>query len=439
MMKKTNSPRKRTNLAVIIISSVLISTFLLTFLQFCFFSENPFPGPIIQNGILSKLQLEGDTNIKTAYHDNSQSSFLPLGEGSVTLHRPQVFTTSAIKGIVSREEIDINIDIPEPHEVIRIGEHAMGGHLPFQRGSFSGIRQNIVLYHVENATFLSEAVFIQDGDYYLFTQACHPRYWPMFYKTPPSVTYNYKIYQSAICLGHQHSSDFGHWFLEVLPAYAIMPEEILKKSVVVVPFKREFVIFGFEFIGVKEEQIVEGDNIPIFAYHYYTMDYTFCGDLNKYLIAKMRQMFIERFNLAKEPPTEYVTFNRPNMSRCIGNYKHLRNELREKWPSIKFSDGIYYKSLKDQAVYFDKIKFLFAVHGSVLANIIFMQPNTVVVDLQMEQWLLSFLWLSAYTGKFMVVGRDPRISWRGIKPNIIDLKYAVSLIEAGLKAGGYIP
>ena len=67
-----------------------------------------------------------------------------------------------------------------------------------------------------------------------------------------------------------------------------------------------------------------------------------------------------------------------------------------------------------------------------------MQDNTAVVDLQMEQWLLSFLWLTAYTGKYMVVGRDPRISWRGLAPNQIDVSYVIELVGKALKLAGYI-
>jgi hypothetical protein len=168
------------------------------------------------------------------------------------------------------------------------------------------------------------------------------------------------------------------------------------------------------------------------------MDYIVCGDLNAYLVTNLRVRFIKAFNLHRHPPQKFLTFNRRNMSRCIGNYDELQAALRNEFPSIPWEDSQNFLKLREQALYFDDVKFLFGVHGSVLANMIFMQDNTAVVDLQMEQWLLSFLWLAGYTGKYLVVGRDPQITWRGREPNILNISYVLSLIKAGLDALGAI-
>ena len=434
-MKQKIARGKRCALFTVVSISIMVSSvfmiFVNTFLQKSFFSRGP-----IFNSISGSEYLKQES--ATTKSDDGSTTFKPIGEGSVTLNSPKVVFNSRLEGIVFKNNLYKLVPIPDPHPIIPIGVHAQGNQIPYTGGEIFPINQNIFLYHFTNTTFTSETVIIRDNNYHLFTQSCHPRYWPQFYRSTPSVTLQYKIYESAICLGHQHSSDFGHWFLEVFPAYAILPEEILRKSVVVVPFIRSHVIEGFKFLGVSEDQIVEGDNIVLHANHYYTMDYTFCGDLNRFLITNLRELFIKRFGLGKEKPTEFLTFNRPNMSRCMKNYDEVRNALKEKWPQFDWKDGIYYKTLAEQAAYFDRVKFVFVVHGSVLANIIFMQANTAIVDLQMEQWLLSFLWLSTYTGKYMVVGRDPRISWRGLTPNVIDITYVLELVGKALQVAGYI-
>lgn len=435
-MKQKIARGKRCALFTVVSTSIMASSlfiiFINTFLQKSFLSHGPIFNSITGDDLNSRVKLDNN------FINNDSTSFQPIGEGFVKLHSPRVVFSSALAGTVSKVNLYKEVPIPDPHPIIPIGPHAQGNQIPYTGGSIFPINQNIFLYHLANVTFTSETVIIQDGDYHLFTRSCHPRYWEMFYRSIPEITLTYNIYESAICLGHQHSSDFGHWFLEVFPAYALIPEDILRKSVVVVPFIRSHVIEGFKFLGVNKEQIVEGDNIVLHANNYYTMDYTFCGDLNRYLITNMRHLFIKRFGLGKNKPTEFLTFNRPNMSRCMKNYDEVRNALKEKWPKIDWKDGIYYKTLADQAAYFDKVKFVFVVHGSVLANIIFMQDNTAIVDLQMEQWLLSFLWLSTYTGKYMVVGRDPRISWRGLTPNVIDVNYVLELVEKAFKVAGYI-
>jgi hypothetical protein len=108
------------------------------------------------------------------------------------------------------------------------------------------------------------------------------------------------------------------------------------------------------------------------------------------------------------------------------------DQAKAKWPAIPWEECPHYMTLKEQAQFFDTVKFLFSLHGSVLANIIFMPPDTAVVDLQMEKWLLAFQWLAAYTGKYMVIGRDKRISWRGKEPNILNIAYVLRLFEKAL-------
>lgn len=363
-----------------------------------------------------------------------KSIITPYANDSITLTFPGVEFNGRPNGLKWAKELFQRPKLPQPHNPVVIGNAAHEGMLVYRDNQFVHTKKEVTLIHMENVLFTSDNTIIQDNKYVMLTDSCHPRYWAMFYKAPDSITYNYPCYESAISIGHQHSSDFGHWFLEVLPCYAVIPKEILQSSVVVVPYIAKHVIEGFKFLGVDESQIVAGIEIPVFAKKFYTVDYIICGDLNGFLISNMRRLFVERYGLWKDAPTRYITFNRRNMSRCMANYDEFRNRIAQKWPGIPWEDGVTSANLEEQARYFSTVKFIFTIHGSILANIIFMQDNTAVVDLQMEQWLLSFLWLSAYTGKHIIVGRDPRISWRGLRPNVVDLNYALQLVEAGLRA-----
>ena len=80
---------------------------------------------------------------------------------------------------------------------------------------------------------------------------------------------------------------------------------------------------------------------------------------------------------------------------------------------------------------------MFAVHGSILANEIFMQQGTVCVELQMENWLLSFVYLGPMTGKIVIEGRDSRIKHSKVEENFVDVNYILTLISAGLRAGKF--
>ena len=73
------------------------------------------------------------------------------------------------------------------------------------------------------------------------------------------------------------------------------------------------------------------------------------------------------------------------------------------------------------------MKLVFAVHGSVLSNIIFMQDKTIVIELQMEKVLPSFFYASILTGKNLICCRDRNISYRSKKPNKANI---TTIIEA---------
>jgi hypothetical protein len=103
------------------------------------------------------------------------------------------------------------------------------------------------------------------------------------WENPLNVTYEYPIHESVICIGHEHSSYFGHSFLEILP------RNITSSSIVVVPEKHH-VVGGFEFLGIKDCQIVASINTPIFARDFYTAEDLSCGDLTRFLIGSMRNL-----------------------------------------------------------------------------------------------------------------------------------------------------
>ena len=360
-------------------------------------------------------------------------STIPLAFGQITLHLPKVVFTGAPKGLLDRRSLANRIPMPKPHEPAVIGDAARSHGMVFQHGKFWRFLNDPVMLIIEDAFVTSENVLIQDNNYVMLTRACHPKYWEAFYRPPVSITYNYTGYESVVCVGHQHSSDFGHWFLEVLPALAALPKEVLRHSVVLLPRNGSHILDGLNLLGVNASQLVVGDERLVYAKRLYTVDMPLCGDLSSHLVLNFRKLLAQKFGLGKKEPTKFLTYNRENMSRAIGNYKELMEAVKKKWPHIQWEEAVIPKTISEQAKYFDDVKFLFCVHGSIEANLIFMQENTVVVDLQMEQWLWSFIYLSAYTGKYITVGQDPAISWRSLRPNIVDIEYVLTLIESGLR------
>ena len=296
----------------------------------------------------------------------------------------------------------------------------------------------ITLCEIHNTVFTTECVIIKENGYHTFKHACHPRYWKIGqpYHTP-HITY--EMYDKVICIGHQHSSDWGHWFLEVFPGYIALPSELLNDCVVCVPFAKDFIINNFESIGVKSWQIIEGDNKRYYANTLYTIESLWCGDLNRFLLVNMKRFFNKKFELDLIKPSKCLIYNRAKgMSRRLKNIDEFMAAVREKWPQFIWECILPPPNIEDCTRYFASLKLFFGIHGSILANEIFMHAGTSVVELQMSSWLLSFVNLGPMTGIHQIVGRDSNIKYKSLNETTVDLNYLLKLIKAGLIAAKYI-
>ena len=340
----------------------------------------------------------------------------------------RIFDTSRELTYKSRITIrDTNIKYPQYTNAIWTPGKSEQGYWP---GKFQ--ENKIVLCKMEDVVFTTECVILKPNGYHLFKHACHPRYWGIGLPYHnPHVTF--EKYNQVICIGHQHSSDWGHWFLEVFPGLIALPEEILRESLIALPFARDFVVNNLESIGIDRSQLIVGDNKAYFAHTFITIESTWCGDLNRFLIVNMKTHYYKLYNLSPIKPVRYVLFNRPKgMARHIENYDELMQATKEKFSTVNWESGQENKCIADAARYFASIKLLFAVHGSILANEIFMKEGTVVCELQMETWLLSFIFLGPMTGINQIEGRDSSISYRDKKGNMIDINYAIRMIVRGM-------
>jgi hypothetical protein len=174
-------------------------------------------------------------------------------------------------------------------------------------------------------------------------------------------------------------------------------------------------------------------DLVVFAKNFYTANFVFCGDLTQFLITSFRRMVVEKFGLWQQRPTKFELYNRWNRSRACKNFMEVMAAVKSEWSQFPWEECPHVKGIEQSALFFDQVKFLFAIHGSVLANMILMQDETAIVSMEMEQWLLSFFWLSGYTGKYHIVGCDQRISYRGMEPNRLDVPHVLSLFRRALE------
>ena len=292
--------------------------------------------------------------------------------------------------------------------------------------------KKITLCEIRNTFFTTESVIINENGYHTYKHACHPRYWGIgqpYYS--PSITCQH--YNSVICVGHQHTDAFGHWFLEIFPIFLVLPKEIIQKSIIALPIM-DFMIPHMQSIGIERWQLVGSINQPFYANKLYIVHSLWCGDLNRFLLVSMKQFFVKKYKLNYIKPTKFVLYNRKRtMPRSISNVEELISTANQKYPKYHWEKDNIPPKFNDVMRYFRSIKLLFAIHGSALANEIFMQEHTAVIEVHMSDWLLSFLNLGPMTGITHIVGRNSSIPYREVVDNYFQPNYFIRLVDAAMK------
>lgn len=320
-----------------------------------------------------------------------------------------------------------DLEIPQYTDSVFIKHNDDPGYMP-RKYEFSGTCY-FVLHDVVCTT---EIVIIKENGYHLFKRACHPRYWGIGlpYHTPEV---NCPIFEKVICIGHQHSSDWGHWSIEVLPGLISLPESVLEDAIIALPRKDPAIVYTLSDFGIDHCKVYAEDNGRFKANTLITIHSIWCGDHNRFLILNMRQVIKKRFKLDKIKPYRYIIANRQMKTRCIKNFDELFGAVSSAFPKYTFEKFILYTTFEEQVKYFNTFKLFFGVHGSHMANILYMQPGTAFVELQMERWLLSFITMSTMTGKIHVTGRDNSFSFTEPVPQMINIDYALKLIGKGIE------
>ena len=294
--------------------------------------------------------------------------------------------------------------------------------------SISCLYESPVLLTINNTIVSTENVYYINNSIYIADIQCHPRFWHWNSSQHDRLYVQYIHVDSVIAIGHQHSSDFGHWLLETLPAFVAIPKQIRDKSYLLLPSLPYHAENSLKFFGFNISHVIYGENQYVYANKIYSIYSHYCGTLNQWLLANFRSQVILRLNIDQEKPTLCVLFNRnKGQSRFLSNFDDIIKALSIRFPNETFQKGVFYTSFEQQVFYFNKMKLVFAVHGSVLSNIIFMQDKTIVIELQMEKILPSFFYASILTGKNLICCRDRNISYRSKLPNTANIS---TIIEA---------
>ena len=274
----------------------------------------------------------------------------------------------------------------------------------------------------------------------------HTYYVQMAQEPPPNNSFIYFVNaENIIAISHIHIFVYGHALIDLYPNFMVVPKYILDKSYVPLKSYNSFMPPLFESIGFPRERtlVLAQELYMIFSPNVYIFK-----ERNKmypkpfYYNAFIKKI-AEHFHLRQKAPHLYFLANRnPDENRFLTNFDEIIKIVRSKYPNYKFEKCPHLSATKDYIILLDKVKLMWGVHTSFLFNMAYMQPKTVICELQCNFYLPNtntmnenwnnLLYFSLALGLKVVFGRDMNIIWlekkqRG-KPQI-----AIDMIGIGLK------
>jgi len=260
--------------------------------------------------------------------------------------------------------------------------------------SISGI--NYSLYRV-NDTFVSSGGFlIKDGILYSTSS---------FYHGNMSLfSYGFKWCGNkdrVLLLSHIGSTIFGHFFIDFLSPLMLLPQEIYQNSVI--PFvenPRFYMKICLRLFGIPEKNVVVFNRNEFM----YCKTVFFLNPYPHYFFSNgayflLSQRLRDYLHLPNVTPTKYFFSNRIKGPRGISNMKNIIESLSILFPSVVIHREESSKTLRKNAFAFNQAKLYFCgFHGSGFANLFFMRPLTVYVEIQTFESFPSALYVCSSLG-----------------------------------------
>jgi hypothetical protein len=124
--------------------------------------------------------------------------------------------------------------------------------------------------------------------------------------------------------------------------------------------------------------------------------------------------------------------------RRISNLNDILNMANREFPVVVWEMLYSGPSVVANAKYFNKVSLLFATHGGGVANIVFMQPKTVLCEVEGKSFRANFMGITQIIGLFHVIVRLAAIRHYFWRPTFMPLPLARETIKAGLRCLGLL-
>lgn len=188
--------------------------------------------------------------------------------------------------------------------------------------------------------------------------------------------------------------NYFHWLFDVLPRYSLLKSSGLHKKVnwyLVPNYHFPYQVDTLTLLGIGKDQIIDGtkcmhlqaDNLIASSPH------RNAGQMEKWVCDFLRESFIPRKSEKNHAPDFIYISRNDSRSRNVINEAALIALLEGYGCKTVSLAGM---SFVDQVTLFNNARIIVSPHGAGLANLVFCDPGTKIIEIFSEGWIGTMYW-----------------------------------------------
>lgn len=236
--------------------------------------------------------------------------------------------------------------------------------------------------------------------------------------------------ETVAMLNHPAGYNYFHWMLETLARIHLIEQTNIKIDKYIINHRSlPFQLETLQALGIPENQIiVPDDNFHFKAKQLVVPSYVNLP--NAWSCKYVRELFLNRVKIKRKKKYERIYIMRKNR-RKLTNEDEILQILKKYGFEILSTESM---SVQEQIIIFHSAKIIISAHGAGLANLIFCQPGTKVIELfaptyiENHYWLISRLMNLDYR---FIIGKteNPNSYWSGFDDLAIDSRDIIKELQ----------
>ena len=184
-------------------------------------------------------------------------------------------------------------------------------------------------------------------------------------------------------------------------------------------------------LNIKSYHVLK-PNEYVYALRSYSIEPHPCVEIFGQTLVALRSFIKKVYNLDTQNPYIFAFFNR-KQTRHISNLKSIYYAAKKRYPGFFYMyDEPFYTTYLENARLFNKILILFTPHGALCVNLMFMQPKTVLIEIQADISGFNFFKMGLFFDIYHIFGRIPELNHFGRGSMPFPMEKALILIDAAV-------